>query len=93
MRQEIVWAEMARRKIKFHNNTDWQKIRPWGLFSWGCVSKLIKQGKLLAPGYSRENKIVWVYPSEETYQKHIKPLLDKYSLNELTHMAGWNFPA
>jgi hypothetical protein len=87
MRQNEVWADMARRKLTFHPDLDWRHIKLWGLFSWGAVSPLIKDGKLLTD-MGRENKIVWVRPTEETYRKHIEPLLSK-PLHELEKLSGW----
>lgn len=83
-----IWAEMARRKIQFHNDENWEEIQLWGLFKWGDVSKFIKNGELLT-NYCRENRIVWVRPSKEAYENRIKPLLEQYSLDSLTQMAGW----
>jgi len=88
LRNQVIWAEMARRKLRFHPHEDWRDLRLWGLFLWGDVSRKLKTGELLAPGYTRENRVVWVYPSEEAYHKHIEPLLD-LSLATLEKMAGW----
>ena len=85
----VIWAEMARRKVQFHNNEDWDKIRLWGLFSWGAIKAQRDSGELLCPGYTRENKIVWCQPSKEAWETKIKPLIDKYSLERLTELAGW----
>jgi len=84
----IIWAEMARRKLQFHNNTNWNEICLWGLFRWGFVSHLIKSGELIT-GMKKENKTIWVRPSTEAYHKNIEPLLALYTLDELTVMAGW----
>ncbi len=84
-----VWAEMARRKVQFHKNDNWADIKLWGLFPWGPMQRFFKSGKLINDGYVRENKIIWVRPSREAYLKHIKPLIDKYTLSELTDLAGW----
>jgi len=69
-----IWAEMARRKVQFHNGEEWQNIRLWGLFNWGDISKLIKSGELITD-MRKENKVVWVWPSEESYERYIKPLI------------------
>lgn len=87
LRNDIVWAEMARRKIQFHADEKWQNIRLWGLFSWGSVSHLILSGALLTT-YKKENKTIWVTPTKETYEKYIQPLLS-VELTELTRLAGW----
>ena len=89
MRKNTVWAEMARRKVQFHNGENWDTIKLWGLFSWGAVCSLLKSGALLAPGYTKENKTVWCYPSPECWKNNIEPLIEKYSLDELTRLAGW----
>ncbi len=83
-----VAAEMARRKVRFHTNEDWQDIKLWGLFKWGDISHLIKKGVLITD-MRKENKIVWVKPSKEFYEKEIKPLIETKTLEELTILAGW----
>ena len=82
-----VAAEMARRKIQFHNKENWNDIKLWGLFNWGEISTLLKKG-LLITDMRKENKIVWVTPSKEFWDKEIKPLTKK-TLDELTKLAGW----
>ena len=82
-----IWAEMARRKKQFHPNESWDKIRLWGLFSWGQVSHLIKRGELKTD-MVKENKTIWVTPSPEAYEKYIKPLLC-YDVEKLQRLAGW----
>ena len=86
-KDKIIWAEMARRKKQFHANEQWKEIKLWGLFNWGFVSHLIKKGELLTD-MTKENKFIWVRPSEEAYKKHIAPLLF-HDLELLTEMAGW----
>lgn len=85
---QIVWAEMARRKQQFHADKEWSSIKLWGLFQWGMVSKLIKSGDLITD-MQKENKTVWVRPSPEAYRQYIEPLLS-YPIERLTTMAGWN---
>lgn len=80
MKKEWVWLEMARRKNMFHANEDWQTIKLWGLFLWGDVSSLIKTGELKTD-MVKENKTIWVRPSEEAYHKYIAPLLDSPETN------------
>ena len=82
-----IWADMARRRRQFHSDTEWQNIDLWGLFRWTSISYWIKSGKLLT-NMRRENRTVWVKPSREAYHKFIEPLLDNYSLEDLTIMAG-----
>lgn len=83
-----IWAEMARRKVQFHKDEEWDKIRLWGLFQWQAISKLIAKGELLTD-MKKENRILWVWPSKNSWEKHIKPLVESHSLAELTRMAGW----
>lgn len=84
----VIWAEMARRKVQFHKNEKWDTIRLWGLFDWGDVSTLLKTGQLLTT-YKKENQTIWVWPSKESWEKHIKPLIERYSLPQLKCRAGW----
>jgi len=86
-KQRAIWAEMARRKVKFYKDTEWYKIRLWGLFSWGDVSWLIEQGLLLTE-MRRENRTVWVWPSEDIWVEHIEPLVASMTEDELSLMAG-----
>lgn len=88
MRKSEIWAEMARRKVQFHANEEWDTIRLWGLFTWGSISKLLNTGELITD-MKKENHTVWVQPSKEAWETKIKPLIDKYSLDELTRLAGW----
>jgi hypothetical protein len=83
-----VWAEMARRKVQFHKNEHWNDIRLWGLFGWGDVSRFLKSGELITD-MKKYHKTIWVTPSKECWEKNIKPLIEKYSLEQLTSMAGW----
>ena len=85
---QIVWAEMARRKVRFHPDEDWDKISLWGLFNWGEISHYLKSGELITT-MKKENVTVWVTPSKEAWEKKIKPLIDQYDLGTLTKMAGW----
>ncbi|MCK9544452.1 MAG: hypothetical protein M0R03_20730 [Novosphingobium sp.] len=83
-----IWYEMARRKKTFHNEEDWVTIRLWGLFRWEDVSRYIKSGALLTD-MKKENKIVWVRPSEKAWTTKIKPLVENCSLSELDKKSGW----
>jgi hypothetical protein len=90
MKNSDIWAEFSRRKVQFHKNEDWKNIRLWGLFSWGAINRMIKDGRVLVDyPYKRENQTVWCRPSPETYEKHIKPLIENYTLDELLKMSGW----
>ena len=88
MSKREIWAEMARRKVQFHNNKDWDEISLWGLFEWQDVSRLLKTGELITT-MKKENRTIWVTPSPEAWETKIKPLIDKYTLEELTNLAGW----
>lgn len=83
-----LWAEMARRLLQFHKGEDWRYIRLWGLFDWGDVSKYLNDGVLITH-MKKENKTIWVWPTEDSYHKYIEPLIQKYTLEQLTSMAGW----
>ena len=83
-----LWAEMARRKVQFHPNEDWDKISLWGLFHWGEVRHYLESGELITT-MKKENITIWVTPSKEAWEKKIKPLIDQYDLDTLTTMAGW----
>jgi hypothetical protein len=88
MNKNTIWAEMARRKVQFHPTESWETITLWGLFDWGCVSKLITSGELLT-NYTKENRTVWVRPSKETWETKISPLIQNHPLSELMTLAGW----
>jgi hypothetical protein len=82
-----VWAEMARRKLRFHADEDWDKIQLWGLFEYRDISQLIEGGELKT--YTNPmNRTVWVKPSESAYRAYIEPLLSR-SIDELENLAGW----
>ena len=86
--KSVIWAEMARRKVQFHGNEEWQDIRLWGLFNWGDVSPLLKSGELVTD-MNKENRTIWVRPSQTAWEEHIEPLIKAHSLEELTRLAGW----
>jgi hypothetical protein len=88
MKNQEIWYEMARRKLRFHQNEDWDKINLWGLFDWQDVKRLLDRGLLLT-SMEKKNKTIWVTPSKEAWDNHIKPLIDQYSLDELEKLAGW----
>ncbi|KKK76584.1 hypothetical protein LCGC14_2862160 [marine sediment metagenome] len=89
MRDGEVWAEMARRKVRFHPGEDWDKIRLWGLFHWGAIKRQRDKGELITD-MRRENVTIWCWPSREAWETKIKPLIDNYSLDQLTSLAGWD---
>ena len=82
-----VCAEMARRKVRFHPEEKAENITLWGLFSWGEVFTMLKQGKLRT-NMVKENKTIWVRPNMEYYKEHIQPL-ECLSEERLMNMAGW----
>lgn len=97
-----IMAEMARRKVRFHPNEEWDKISCFGLFQWGIVSRYLVGNEKNMKNFSRplfinefdlrrENKTLWVKPTKECWEKYIQPLIARYSLDELTIMAGWDF--
>jgi hypothetical protein len=75
--QEIkIWHEMAHRYVKFHNGEDWDKIRLWGLFYRSEIKPQLEKGQLIPYGnYGRIRCLGWYEPSEEAYNKYIKPLI------------------
>jgi len=85
----MIAAEFARRAKQFHKGEDPMTINLWGLFSWGAVSKYIKTGEIIPnSGYTKENRTIWCKPSQEFFDKEIKPLMDK-NLDELLRLSGW----
>ncbi len=88
MKNQLIWAEMARRKVQFHPDEDWDKIKLWGLFDWKNISKLLKTGELITT-MKKENQTIWVTPSKEAWEKYIKPLIDSKTIDELLKLAGW----
>ena len=86
-----VAKEFARRKIQFHKNEDWKRIKCFGLFHWGDVAKYLigNPGKLktfkkgyLTTEFKKENKIIWCNPTEEFYNNFIKPEIERMN-NEI----------
>ena len=85
-----VRAEFARRAVQFHKAENLENIRLWGLFSWGEVSKYIKDGRVIPnEGYTKENQVIWCRPSQAEIDNYIRPLIAKHSLEMLTCLAGW----
>ena len=89
MKVSTIWAEMARRKLQFHRSENWDEISLWGLFFWSDVKRQLDRGELVTH-MKKENHTIWVTPSKEVWEEKIKPLIEKYSLTELTKMADWN---
>lgn len=88
MKVSEIWAEMARRKVQFHPNEEWDMITLWGLFAWDTVKRQLDRGELIT-GMKKENRTIWVHPSKAAWERKIKPLIEKHSLDELTSLAGW----
>ena len=84
----VVRAEFARRAVQFHKGEELEKIRLWGLFSWDAVSRYLKDGRVLTD-MRKENRTIWCVPSQEEIDKHIRPMVEKHTLEELTQLAGW----
>jgi len=60
------------------------------LFQYGYISKALKEEYLINHlGYNPNNKVYWVIPSKSFWEQEIKPLITKYTLDELTAFAGW----
>ena len=89
IRDSVIWAEMARRKVRFHKDEEWETIKLWGLFNWGGFKKQRDNGELLCPGYERANRTAWVFPSKEAWETKIRPLIERHTLEELSKLAGW----
>lgn len=84
-----IWAEMARRKVRFHNKERWDTIKQWGVFLWNEVVRQLQRGELYTD-MKKENHTIWVWPSKEAWEQKIKPLIERYSIEELTKLAeGW----
>lgn len=84
-----IWAEMARRKVRFHKDEAWKTIKLFGLFNYNHIRHELKMGRLITEG-KPENVTVWVVPSQQAYNDFIKPLINEFSLDELTIFAGWD---
>jgi len=80
--QDWIAVEMARRKTVFHKNEEWNKISLWGLFEWEDITKYLESGKLITH-MKKENVTVWALPSKEYWEKSIKPIVDKFSKEDL----------
>lgn len=77
--------EFAYRKVKFHNNENWEDIKLFGLFNYGDVSKYLvgnpskiksfKKG-LVKTNMRKENVTIWCQPTEELWNNYIQPILN-----------------
>lgn len=89
MKKSKVWYEMARRKVQFHNNENWDQISLWGLFNLSSIKSLVEKGLLIPHGVYAKRAPGWYRPSKEAWENYIKPLIETHSLEELTRLAGW----
>jgi hypothetical protein len=87
----LIWAEMAIRKVRFHNDEPAYSIILWGLFFPSEVKGLVKRGLLIPVDRVQTPKCKgWYYPSMDAYEKYILPIISVYSLDEMINLAGWN---
>lgn len=85
MGKKSIGIEFARRAKMFHPNEEPFNIRLWGLFNWCTVSKFVKSGEIiLNKGFSKSNRVIWCKPSQEFYDKWVKPFMS-YSVEELNN--------
>lgn len=85
---ELIYCELARRYIQFHMGEDIYQIRLWGLAKWSHISGYLETGKLITD-MEKENRTVWFWPRRDLIDSHIRPLINNFSLEELTNLAGW----
>lgn len=71
-----VLVDLVSRYYKFHNGKQFEDIKLWGLMTWGNISSSLKKG-LIKTDSTRENKICWFTPTEETIKNYIKPFINK----------------
>jgi hypothetical protein len=91
MSKKVLFAELARRKLQFHPDQEYDQINLWCIGFPSAIRRYVDSGMLLL---STQNKLVpgrafWFKPSKETWEIHVKPLTEKYTIDELTRMAGW----
>lgn len=75
--EQRIMGEFLRRYVCFHEGEDMYKIRLWGLFSWGTVSKMIKECKVKTD-MKKENKTIWCQPHKVLIDEILKPAYQKY---------------
>ena len=82
--EDWVAVDMARRKVVFHNNEAWDKIDLWGLFDYKDIKKHLVAGKLINHrNYTPENRTYWVIPSKDYWEHSIKPIVERFTEEEL----------
>ncbi|MDD4720678.1 MAG: hypothetical protein PHQ88_07470 [Bacteroides sp.] len=86
LRNAVIYADMARRYILFHQGEEWQDVKLWGLFNKAQVARQLKTGALKTYTYYARGP-VWVYPTCETYLTKIKPIIDNNTLPEILEMV------
>ncbi len=84
IKKDWVAVEMARRKKVFHPAEKWDQISLFGLFDYKHIKKHLKDGRLLNHlNYNPANVTYWVKPSKKYYEECIKPIVDKFTVEEL----------
>ena len=86
LRNEVIYADMARRYLLFHKGENQQDIKLWGLFNKTQIARQLKTGALKTFTYYARGP-VWVYPTCETYLTKIKPIIDNHTLPEILEMV------
>jgi hypothetical protein len=88
---KTLWAEMARRKVQFHHNEEWDSINCWlpAYKSEPEVKQALNKGLLFPFSDYAPRCIGWYKPTLEAWEQLIKPLVEAYTLDELTRLAGW----
>ena len=75
--------DFARRAVQFNPTEEPMEIEYWGLFNWGEVSPYIKTGEIIPnPGYTKTNRTIWCKPSQEFFDKWIKPRIEQIKNND-----------
>lgn len=78
MKEREIWLDMAQRKLRFHPNKEWNEIITWGLFYPSTIKRQLARGELFEsyPKHIPNKRCsVWVYPSQEAWEKKIKPII------------------
>jgi hypothetical protein len=86
LKNNLIYADMARRYLLFHAGEPWQDVKLWGLFNRSQVARQLKTGALKTFSYYASGHI-WVYPTCETYLTKIKPIIDTKTLPEILEMV------
>ena len=78
----LIWMEMARRKLRFHNDEEWNQIQLWGLFRTTRIRLLLNEGLLIQTGGAIGYQI-WVKPSRVAWERYIKPWCDTLTYRQI----------